>query len=509
MLWSWLGVGVALASGVFLAPYLIGKLGDEGYGIWVLVFGLVESYSIFDFGLRSAMVKYSAHYRATAEPERINEVLNTGIAFFSAVATVVFLASVYLSRHIDRLFQVSPANRGGLAFLVLAVGASWSTGMVFNVFSACLEGFQRFDAASRIAISVTMLRVGGSFVLLATGYRLIGLGVYVVSCQVFGYLLSWAALSRAFPLRRLGPRFATWPMFRQLAGYGVHTLAGAAGYQLLYQGAPLMIGHFHPAAFVGYYNVPLRLLQYPAAAVDRVGGVASSTAAELTARREGDAIARLGIYANRYCLTLFLPAAVFLAIYGPELVNVWIRKPEYAAHSAALFVPLLIGWTLGIAAQFNSGSILYGIAQHRWFARGLLAEGLLLTGALWYVVPRYGLAGAAWAGSLLMLADRGLFTPWLLCRYVQIGYFRYMLSIYARPMAAAVPATVFAFWLKARVLTGANLGEVLAAAVLVAAVYCGIAFFACVEPQHRSLVGGLVRRRMDRAQSAKMNVRRH
>jgi O-antigen/teichoic acid export membrane protein len=290
-------------------------------------------------------------------------------------------------------------------------------------------------------------------------------------------------------------------MFRQLARYGVHTLASAAGYQLLNQGPALMIGHFHPAAFVGYYNVPVRLLQIPAAAVDRVGGVASSTSAEMKARREEGSIARLGTYANRYCLALFLPAAVFLAIYGPELVSVWIRKPEYAAHSAALFLPLLLGWTLGIAAQFNSSSILYGIAQHRWFGRGLLAEGLLLTGALWYVVPRYGIAGAAWVGSVLMLADRGLFTPSLLCRYLRIGYFRYMLSIYARPLAAAVPATAFAMWLKARVLAGANLREVLGAAALVAAVYYAVAFFACVEPQHRSLVWGWARERVRAVQA--------
>jgi O-antigen/teichoic acid export membrane protein len=128
VLWSWVGVGITIVSGIFLSPYLIRKLGDEGFGVWVLAFGLIENYWILDLGLRSATVKYSAHYRATAEPEKINEVLNTGIAFFSVLAVVLLAGTLYLSRHIERLFQVSPAYRDALAFLVLVVGSSWRSG---------------------------------------------------------------------------------------------------------------------------------------------------------------------------------------------------------------------------------------------------------------------------------------------------------------------------------------------------------------------------------------------
>jgi O-antigen/teichoic acid export membrane protein len=498
VLWSWLGVAITIASGIFLSPYLIRKLGDEGYGVWVLVFGLIENYWILDLGLRSATVKYSAHYRATAEPEKINQVLNTGALFFSITAVALFFGSVYLSRHIGRIFQVSPAYRDALAFLVLVVGTSWAFGMIFNIFNACLEGFQRFDVSSRIMISVTTLRVAGLFVLLALGSGLPGLGIYVVSCQAFGYVLSYLAIRRVFPACRFGPRYATFSMFKQLAGYGVHTLTSGVAYQLLNQGAPLMIGHFLPTAFVGYFNVPVRLLQYTGDAVDRVGLVSSSNAAEMSAREEHDAIARLGRYINRYCLTLFLPVAIFLAVYGAELIRVWIRKSEYVAQSAPLLPVLLIGTTLAIAGQFNSSSILYGMARHRWFARGLLAEGLVLIGALWFLIPRYGILGAAWAASLLMLADRGLFTPWLLCRYLGIGYARYLGSIYLRPLATAVPAMALAVWLKWRVLPGGSLVQVLAAAAAIAGVYYGLAFFTVLERPHRTVMADLVARRLRR-----------
>lgn len=46
LLWSWMGVCATLATGIFLSPYLIRKLGAEGYGLWALSFALVE-YCVF------------------------------------------------------------------------------------------------------------------------------------------------------------------------------------------------------------------------------------------------------------------------------------------------------------------------------------------------------------------------------------------------------------------------------------------------------------------------------
>ena len=65
VLWSWLGVLFSLVAGLLLSPYVIHHLGDERYGIWVLVFSLVDYYGLVDFGFRSAVVKYAAHFRAT------------------------------------------------------------------------------------------------------------------------------------------------------------------------------------------------------------------------------------------------------------------------------------------------------------------------------------------------------------------------------------------------------------------------------------------------------------
>jgi O-antigen/teichoic acid export membrane protein len=454
----------------------------------VLVFGLIDNYWLFDLGLRSATVKYAAHYRATGEWHRINELLNTGIVYFSGVAALLIFAAMYLARHVESFFQVSPGFRPAFAFLILLTGASWAVGMIFNVFNACLEGFQHFDISSRIWISSTALRVAGTAVLLWMGYGLYALGILVVAAQVVGYALSYLAVRRVFPEHRFSFRMARYATFKQMAGYGIHTMTGAVALQLLNQSAPLLIGHFLNAAFVAFYNVPVRLLQYTGDAVDRIGLITSSNSAELAAHGDTDAISRLGIYINRYCLTLFLPVAVFLLFYGRQVIEVWIRKPDFVAMSAPLLPALLLGTTFAIAAQVNSSAILYGLAKHRGYARGLLAEGVALAVSLYFVVPRFGIPGAAWAISVLAVADRGLFTPWLLCRNLKFSFAAYMRSIYGRPVLTAVPVGAVAFWLRGWAIPGDSLVQVLAAACAIAALHFALAYFTCLEPHHRRVL---------------------
>lgn len=461
----------------------------------MLVFGLLENYSLFDLGLRSATVKYAAHYRATGEWDKINHLLNTGVVYFSGVAVLLFFAAVFLAQHVDRFFKISAGYRPAFAFLVVLTGASWAIGLIFNIYNACLEAFQHFDLSSRIWISSIAIRVAGTALLLWMGYGLYALGVLVVASQLFSYGLSYLCVRRVFPAHRFAPRMAKYSTFKQMARYGIHTVTGSAAGQLLNQSAPLLIGHFLSAASVAFFNVPVRLLQYTGDAVDRIGLITSSNAAELVAHGDTNALARLGIYVNRYCLTLFLPVAVFLVFYGREVIRVWIRKADFVAMSAPLLPVLLLGTTFAIAAQLNSSSILFGLARHAWYARGLLAEGLALAVSLYFIVPRFGILGAAWAISALMVVDRGVFTPWLLCRNLKFSFASYMRAIYVRPMLTAIPAAAVAFWLHGWVIPGDSLIQVFAAGAAVAAVHFALAYFTCLEPGHRGMLLSRLARR--------------
>ncbi len=485
--WSWLGVAVNIFAGLLLSPYIIRKLGAEGYGLWALLFSTVGYYTLLDLGFRSAAVRYSAYFWGKEESDKLNEVINTALVYFLGVSLILLAVTLYLFRSVYRFFQISPTYQHDFSLLILMVGTTWSFSLIFSLFGGCLEGVQRFDVSNRVWMVILALRSVGSAVLLFLGYGLLAVGVMAAISQLVGFALYFIGLQKVFPSLRFSPVFFKISVFKEMAGYGLHSFLANAGYMMLDYTAPLLVGHFLPVAYVGYYNLPVRLLQYTADAADRAGLVTTASAAELQAKGKSEALTRLAIFANRYCFALYMPLTILLLIYGREILQAWVGA-SFASYSAPLLPILLLGVAVAVAGQFNSSTILFGLAQHKWYAYGLLFEALGSTLAMTVVIPKFGIFGAACVASLFMLLIRGLYTPWLVCRSLSFRLVAYLSAIYGRPLLTALPVAAIALWCKMHGLSGRNLTELLAIAATLALLYLGIAFFTCMEPAHRALL---------------------
>lgn len=482
--WSWLAVGATLFSAVFVSPYIVRKLGSDAFGIWTLLFATIGYYFLSGVGVRSAVVKYCTHYRVIGNPQQINEVLNTGFASQSLSGLLLLLATLALAPFLDRIFQLPPAYHSVFTSLFVLLGGTLTVGMPLGVFGAGLEAFQRFDIASRLRIPITLVRAFGSVLVLLLGYGLLAMGLVFVATQFWWFVLLVRRFRRVFPEHRFSLRLAKFSVWRQMAGYGFGTLLSNVASLTLNRGVPVLIGHYLPVAFVGYYNLPQRMLQYTVDAVSRVGVISGANAAELHAKGDREGIIRLAVHANRYCLTLFLPVAIMFLVYGYPLIHVWI-SPGFAAHSAPLLAALVTSTTIATAGQFNSSAILYGLARHRPYGVGMLTEAVLSVAGLALVLPRYGILGAAWLLAVLSVLNRGLLAPWLLCRSLKFGFFSFMGLIYARPLLTAAPALALAWGLRRTWAPGNTWPELLAAGLLVSAAHLGAAYFICFQPAHR------------------------
>lgn len=498
VLWNWTGLAVSVASAVLLTPYMIGKLGDAGYGVWALAFALIEYYWLLDLGFRSATAKYTAHYHTLGDSVAVNQVVSTGFAYFAGIAALVVAATWTLAPLAPARFEMEPRYQRDFVWLLVMFGASWASGALAMVFQAALEGLQRFDVINRISVAVSLLRVGGCFAVLYGGGGLLALGAVVAGAQLLNQALVVVSCYLIYPQLRVSLRRVAGPVLRQMAGYGVHTVTATVATQILNQSAPLLLGVFHPVDTVGYFNATNRIVQLSGTEVTgRVGLVSGAKSAELAARQDTERIRRLAVITNRYCLALFLLPSVFLLTYGRPLLALWL-SPVWAERSGPILPVLMLGTGLGVAAQFNSSAILYGLAKHAQYARGLLAESLAGLALLWLLVPRFELLGAAWVTALLMILNRGLLLPWILCRALETGWTRFMGQVLIRPLAGLAPAWA-AGWALRRLLPGETWGQLLTAGILLASLYGAIAFRFSLEPEHRQWAVQWIRGRLKSA----------
>jgi O-antigen/teichoic acid export membrane protein len=488
VLWSWTGVAASVFTGFVITPIVIRKLGPEHYGIWLQVFSILEYFWFFDLGFNPAIANFCARFLAVKDHEKINQVINTALFYFSMIAVAVWITAPILSMRAWHFFKVAPADRHEFSTLILITGLSFGLQMTLHLFLSALDGFQRFDLTSRVMVVQVTLRSIGYFTVLQLGYGLVPMAEIFIATQLLGYVLNFLNFRRVFPQLRLGPQYVSREMFRDILRYGLKSFVASASTLALGQSGVLTVGHYLGEASVGYFGLPSRMLQQVADVISRVGMVTRSSAAELTATSRREETISLGVYANRYSLTLFMPLAVFMLVYGRPLLMRWVHNATMVANSAPLLPVFLLSYSLVLAAQFSSSSLLYGVGRHGGYARGLVVEAVLYVGSLMWVVPRYGILGAAWVSAVLMIAVRGIYTPWLVSRALDYSFLTYMRRIYVGPLVAGVPAAALAWGLKSSWLPGSTWAQLVVAGCLTSLAYGALALFICVAPWHRSMM---------------------
>ena len=72
---SWFALGVDVVVGVLLSPFILHRLGDTAFGVWVLIFSITGYYGLFDLGIRSSIVRYVSKFSATDSKDEIAKLI--------------------------------------------------------------------------------------------------------------------------------------------------------------------------------------------------------------------------------------------------------------------------------------------------------------------------------------------------------------------------------------------------------------------------------------------------
>ena len=482
VLWTWGGTATGIIVAFLVTPYMVRKIGYAHFGIWTLTLSLVEYYWLIDIGLRSATITFAAEYYAAGKKAELDRLVNTGLTYSLAAAVVVALVSIFGAPFVGRVVRIDDPVFPQLARIV---GISWAVGLVFNIFNACIEGFQRFDIIGRIWMCTTILRTIAVVIVLYLGYGLIQMGLVLLGTQLLVYTLNFFYFRRLIPDAKLNLWLASWKKFREMAGFGFHALRAIISDKLLRQTPPALISRYLPVTAVAFYMMPLRILDYAMDGVGRVGSVTTPNAAGLMATGKGDQLEDLGVYANRYSFALFLPVVLMLLVYGRDLCRLWISL-DFANQSAYLIPAFLFGHAI-VSSQLNSVSILFGIGRHQAYSRFLLAEAIVSFIGLIIVLPRLGLLGAAWLSNILMALNRGVISCALLCHELDVSFWRYAARIYTRPVLLGAAGVAFLLFLKRTALPGNSWRELILATLALGIPYTAAAFAVCVSAEHQQL----------------------
>ncbi len=318
----WMGVQPVVLNviSIFVVGYIANKLGQDGYGKFVLAFSFVALFMpICTLGLRSVAVRDMAADRANAP------------VFFGKYFTLrIFLSCVAFATLVVVVNTLKYPTETKIIIYIAGLNLFFKT--------AATTLFDRFQAREMMKhIAYSNLVSGAlltlfSVIVIYAGYRLVGITIVYVAGSFILVLAIGVYYRLQFKTIKLGVDLGFW---RDSVKKGVPFFLAAMLWMLNMRICIIMLSKMTDDASVGLYgaafNIVSKLYIFP----DSIGTAIFPTIAMLYAQKNLTELDGLCEKFFRYVLLIGVPFSVGIALLSPQIIHL-IYGSEYGESSLVL-----------------------------------------------------------------------------------------------------------------------------------------------------------------------------
>lgn len=440
MVWNTAGLGVEIASGFILLPFLISRLGEVTYGTWVVLSAIASYFALVEFGVRGSIGRHVAFQHSQGDQKSINRTLTSGLLVFGILGALSVLAMLVLEPFFFRVFEIAEADYSSVSTTYRIVSLHFFISLLGTAFDATLWGFQRFDWLNLIDIPTLILRIVLIYFFVRASGDLSVLGTIMLTMAGLTALGKCLLCFRADPQLRIGPAHYNSQNLRELLGYGgwngVTTLARLTRTQL----GSILIGSLMGLNTVALFAIASRLTTAIVSAITAVMGVLTPHATALHAANQVEKKRQLFFVGGLHCsmLSVFL-SGILLAI-GNVIIAVWVGDDFLSAER--LLTLLVLGELLP-NMQFVTISFYFAMARHRVFAVFNTVEMVAVSALLILLIPPFGTTGAGLAIAIPAFFARGIAPLIHACWMVDVPLGEYLRRVIVPSLTClAIPVAV-------------------------------------------------------------------
>ncbi|HEY1658749.1 MAG TPA: polysaccharide biosynthesis C-terminal domain-containing protein [Candidatus Sulfotelmatobacter sp.] len=436
---SWFALGINIVVGVFLSPFILHRLGDTAFGIWVLIFSVTGYYGIFDFGIRSSIIRYVSKYTATRDFDEVNRLINTAMVSYTVIGVVCIFITMAGCAYVDRWFHIGPEFQSTARWLLLLVGTSVALSFPLGVFGGMLEGLQKFYVLNWTNIVSSLLRVVLIVFFLDRGYGLLTVALITVALPLAAALVRSFIALWALPIS-FSMRYVDRGAFRHMANYSGVTFMIIVASRLRFKTDALVIGTFLSSAAITYFYAGSRLVDYAGEVVSSLAQIFVPMSSQSDAAGNMDRLRKIFVAGNRTCAFTTLPITAVFIVLGKSIIEVWLGK-KYVPRGYAVLLILVIPYTL-MLVQSASTRILFGMGKHGKLAVVTMIEGVANLVLSIVLVRPFGIVGDAIGTAIPLAGTFLLFMPFHLCSRLGIRLTTYLRQAYVLPLLLCAPMVI-------------------------------------------------------------------
>ncbi len=392
----------------FITPFVVHSLGNELYGIWVLIIGLTGYLGLLDFGMRTSIVKYVSEYHTQKNYGKLNSMGSTAITLFVMIGLLCWSVSVISSFFIKDIFNLTSVDQVNFPQLFFIIGADVFFTFSLMIYQGTLAGFQRYDISVRNGLVAFSIRSALIVLLLQFGYSIISVSIAVLVANLLGYLLNFKSCKLVCP--QVSYSFGQFRKddFHVLWQYSWKSFVTNISDRIIYYSDSIIIGIFLRPEHITIYAIASSLIIYVRQLVLSVSGVFVPAVSSAYAAGNQEQIHKIVIDGSKLILFVLVPVCVVLLVMGKDFIRLWMGDGYDKSYQ--ILVILLVSQFL-VLSQYGVTLVLYGLAKHEVVAHVnmvIAVSNVILSVIL---VRYWGLVGVAIGTAVPMCLLRLIFIP--------------------------------------------------------------------------------------------------
>ena len=388
---------IATATGLWLTPFLLGRLGADSYGLWLVGTQMVAYLLLMDFGILALLPRETAY--VTGRTGRIDSP-DLGVLVGQTITLAFAQVPFVLLVAIGAIWWLPPSWHALRVPLGVVLGVFIVT-FPLRTFQAALTGLQDLAFVARVQFAAWAAGTVLTIVLVLGGLGLSAMALGWCATQLCVTGACAARIYRCFPSafpHRLP--FGDLPAARGYVARAFWVAVSQTAHVLLNGTDLIIVGALlGPAAVVPYActgkliavlaNQPQSILQSAAPALSELRHADDRTRmAQVSAALTQATLAASG-----------LVACIVLSVNG-AFVSWWVGADQYAGSGLTALMVLTM-----IVRHFNTTTVyaLFCFGHERRLALTALADGLVTIAAGVAFVAAFGLIGGPLAALVAVL----------------------------------------------------------------------------------------------------------
>jgi O-antigen/teichoic acid export membrane protein len=443
VLFNWLGTIANMAVGFFLAPFILHRLGDVAWGVWVLAVSVVGYLKLLDLGMQSSVLRFVSKGHTQGDHQAASDAISAALWVRIQLSALVLLLSGTLALVFPTLFKIPVALASDARKAILLIGVTTAITMSVGVVSAVLSGLNRYDLQNYVNLTQTAVRVVGVVAVLRTGHGIVAIALCELLAAIIANALLVLIAHRIYPELKIKLAKPKRETLRQIWVYSSYAFLTTIAIQLVYQADNLVVGAFISASAVTFYAIANNLCTYTNQIIGSIGGTFVPAAS--TYEASGDAAGLLALYKNgtRATIMVSLPILITLIVRGRTFISLWMG-PQYAQSSGTVLIILCVALFFTFANR-TASSIAYGVEKHKTAALWAIGEGVANLVLSIILVHRYGIYGVALGTMIPSLFAQLVFWPRYISKLVGLSSFEVIWNIWSPMFLAGIPFVVASY----------------------------------------------------------------